>query len=163
MLFVIIFVFVSLIQSKSEVRLNIDFISGDSPEGTKAVITAIDKDKIREKEVTDNLKRSNSKDENSKEREKSFERKPSLAKSSKGSSRDQSKERKSASSSDGEKSSKRSSISDEEKVSNKQLKSHINWDKTFFLIELKETRKYKWRYTFGHVNLHHYLVGLLAF
>jgi hypothetical protein len=50
------------------------------------------------------------------EKEKSFDRKSSMAKSSRGSSRDQSKERKSVSSSDGEKSSKRSSVSDEEKV-----------------------------------------------
>jgi hypothetical protein len=109
-----------LIQSKSEVQLNIDFISGDSPEGPKAVITAIDKDKSRHtssaKEEEKRMEKEKSFDKQPMEKEKSFDKKSSMAKSSRGSSRDQSKDRKSVSSSDGEKSSNRSSISDEEKV-----------------------------------------------
>ena len=86
-------------QTKSEVQLNIDFVTADSPDGPKAIITAIDPDKGKTEKV-----------EKVKEEEKAKKPKPELRR---GFSRESSKDRKG---SDGEKSSTRSSsISDEDR------------------------------------------------
>ena len=100
-------------QAKSEVQLNIDFVSGTTPQGTKAVVTTVD-NKKDVKKGQPQRSTSGERVEPQTSKSKSTDRQPSLTRNSK--SRDRSKDRKSQNNSDDERGSVRSSISDVENI-----------------------------------------------
>ena len=92
-------------------QLNIDFVSGNTPQGTKAVVTAVDNKKDVKKPQRST---SGERVEPQTSKVKNTDRQPSVTRNSK--SRDRSKDRKSQSNSDDERGSVRSSISDVENI-----------------------------------------------